>query len=50
MSFDAVAREKSIGTFLCLERHTNEVKGSIQSRIDLLASFACQTANDCDKS
>ena len=30
--------------FLCLERHTNETKGSIQSRI------ACQTADHCDMS
>ena len=36
--------------FLCLERHTNEAKGSIQSRIDPFASFACQTADNCDKS
>ena len=37
-------------TFLCLERHSNEAKGSIQCRIDLFASFACQTADNCDKS
>ena len=35
---------------LCLERHTNEAKGSTQSRIDTIASFACQTADNCDKS
>ena len=36
--------------FLCLERHTNEAKGSIQCRIDPFASVACQTADNCDKS
>ena len=36
--------------FLCLERQTNEAKGSIQCRIDPLASFACQTADNCNKS
>ena len=36
--------------FLCLERHTNEAKVSIQCRIDPFASFACQTADICDKS
>ena len=30
--------------FLCLERHTNETKGSIQCSIDPFVSFACQTA------
>ena len=36
--------------FLCLEQHTNEAKGSIQWGVDLIASFACQTADNCDKS
>ena len=36
--------------FLCLERCTNEAKGSIQCRIDPFASLACQTADNCDKS
>ena len=36
--------------FLCLERHTNEAKGSIQCKVDPFASFACQTADNCDKS
>ena len=36
--------------FFCLESHTNEAKGSIQSRIDPFASFACQTADNRDKS
>ena len=36
--------------FLCLERHTNEAKGSIQCRIDPFASFACQTADNFNKS
>ena len=36
--------------FLCLERHTNEAKGSIQSRTDPFASLACQTADNYDKS
>ena len=36
--------------FLCSERHTNEAKGSMQSWIDHFASFACQTADNCDKS
>ena len=35
---------------LCLERHTNEAKGSIQCSIDPFASFACQTADNYDKS
>ena len=35
---------------LCLERHTNEAKGSIQNRIDPFASFACQTTDNCNKS
>ena len=36
--------------FPCWERNTNEVKGSIQSRIDPFASFACKTADNCNKS
>ena len=36
--------------FLCLERHTYEAKGSIQCSIDPFSSFACQTADNCDKS
>ena len=36
--------------FLCLDRHANEAKGSIQCRIDAFAPFACQTADNCDKS
>ena len=37
--------------FLCLKWHTNEAKGSIQCRIDpIFASFACQTADNWDKS
>ena len=35
--------------FICLGRHTNESKGSIQSTTDPFASFACQTADNCDK-
>ena len=34
----------------CSERHTNEAKESIQSRIDPFASFVCQTADNCNKS
>ena len=36
--------------FLCLERHTNEAKGSVQCGIDPFALFACQTTDNCDKS
>ena len=36
--------------FFCLEMHANEAKGSIQSRIDPFASFACKTADNCDNS
>ena len=36
--------------FFCLEMHANEVKGSIQSRIDPFASFTCKTADNCDNS
>ena len=32
----------------CLEMHANEAKGSVQSRIDPFASFACQTADNYD--
>ena len=32
------------------KRHTNETKGSIKSSNDLFTSFACQTADNCDKS
>ena len=35
--------------FLCLERHTNEAKGSVESKSNCFASFACQTAFYCDK-
>ena len=35
--------------FLCLDRHTNEAKGSIQSGNDPFTSFACETADDYDK-
>ena len=36
--------------FHFLERHKNEAKESIQSWIDPFTSFACQTADNCDKS
>lgn len=29
---------------------TNEAKGSVQSRIDPFALFACKSADDCDNS
>ena len=32
------------------KRHANQAKGSIQSRIDPFTLFACQTADNCDKS
>ena len=36
--------------FFCLEMHTNEAKGSKQSRIDPISSFAYKTADNCDNS
>ena len=36
--------------FFCLEMLANEAKGSVQSRIDPFASFACKTADNCDNS
>jgi len=36
--------------FLCLKRHTNETKGSIQSKIDPFASFGSQTADNFNNS
>ena len=35
---------------LCLKKHTNEARGSIQSRIDPFASFVCQTADNFNNS
>ena len=36
--------------FLCLERHTNEAKGSVQCSNDPFPSFASQTTDNSDKS
>ena len=36
--------------FFCFKRHTNEANGSTQSKIDPFASFACQTADNCNNS
>ena len=36
--------------FFCFKRHANEANGSTQSKIDPFASFACQTADNCNNS
>ena len=36
--------------YSCFKRHANEANGSTQSKIDPFASFACQTADNCNNS
>ena len=44
-----VAVESSVNeTVLCYKVRRNKAKGSIQSRIDRIASSVCQTADNCD--
>ena len=45
----AVSGVEPVVKYSCLERHTNEAQGSIQSRIAPFASLACQTADNRDK-